>query len=110
MYKRQPEIKTPFCGKPGCEEPPQKPRPAATPAEAEELAKKAVGDYLTACRIASRDDRVAMGNYLMKLASVAGCMMANAEGADTAFDRLLGTAQFVLKTMPKTPAKLHPVQ
>jgi hypothetical protein len=82
----------------------------ATPAEAEELAKKAVGDYLTACRIASRDDREAMGNYLMKLASVAGVMMANAEGADTAFDRLLGTAQFVLKTMPKAPAKLHAVQ
>ncbi|MFK5284326.1 hypothetical protein ACI3PL_32570, partial [Lacticaseibacillus paracasei] len=40
----------------------------ATPAEAEELAKKAVGDYLTACRIASADP-VAMGNYLMKLAS-----------------------------------------
>jgi len=81
----------------------------ATPAEAEELAKKAVGDYLTACRLASPDPE-AMGNYLMKLASVTGCLMANAEGADTAFDRLLGTAQFVLKTMPKKPATLHPVQ
>ena len=81
----------------------------ATPAEAEELAKKAVGAYLTACRMASADP-VAMGNYLMKLASVTGCMMANAEGADTAFDRLLGTAQFVLKTMPKKPARLHRVQ
>lgn len=109
MCKCTPEIKTPFCGKPGCELPPQKPRQPATPAEAEDLAKKAVGDYLTACRMASADP-VAMGNYLMKLASVTGCMMANAEGADTAFDRLLGTAQFVLKTMPKTPAKLHPVQ
>ena len=84
--------------------------PPAKPEEAEELAKKAVGDYLTACRIASREDREAMGNYLMKLASVAGVMMANAEGADTAFDRLLGTAQFVLKTMPKKPATLQPVQ
>ena len=81
----------------------------AGPAEAEELAKKAVGDYLTACRMASTD-REAIGNYLMKLASVAGAVMANAEGADTAFDRLLGTAQFILKTMPKTPAKLRPVQ
>jgi len=81
----------------------------ATPAEAEELAKKAVGEYLTACRMASPDP-VAMGNYLMKLASVTGCMMANAEGADTAFDRLLGIAQFVLKTMPKKPAKLRPIQ
>lgn len=81
----------------------------ATPGEAEELAKKAVGDYLTACRLSSPDPE-AMGNYLMKLASVTGCMMANAEGADTAFNRLLGTAQFVLKTMPKAPAKLMPLQ
>ena len=81
----------------------------ATPAEAEELAKKAVGDYLTACRLAAPDP-VAIGNYLMKLASVAGVTMANAEGADTAFDRLLGTAQFVLKTMPKKPATLRPIQ
>lgn len=81
----------------------------ATPAEAEALAKKAVGDYLTACRLASADPE-AMGNYLMKLASVTGCLMAQAEGADTAFDRLLGTAQFVLKTMPKKPATLRPVQ
>lgn len=80
-----------------------------TPAEAEELAKKAVGDYLTACRLASADPE-AMGNYLMKLASVTGCLMAQAEGADTAFDRLLGTAQFVLKTMPKKPATLRHVQ
>lgn len=43
---------------------------------------------------------------LMKLCSVSGVMMANADGADDAFDRLLGTAQFVLKTMPKQPAKL----
>ena len=81
----------------------------ATPAEAETLAKKAVGDYLTACRMASADP-VAIGNYLMKLASVTGVLMANAEGADIAFDRLLGTAQFVLKTMPKRPATLRPVQ
>jgi hypothetical protein len=82
----------------------------ATPAEAEELAKKAVGDYLTACRIASRDDCEAVGNYLMKLSSVAGVMMANAEGSETAFDRLLCAAELVLKTMPKAPAKLHAMQ
>ena len=82
---------------------------SATPDEAEALAKKAVGDYLTACRLQT-DDREALGNYLMKLASVAGVLMANAEGADTAFDRLPDAAQFVLKTMPKQPAKLHPVQ
>lgn len=79
----------------------------ATPAEAEELAKKAVADYLTACRMT---DRSQIGNYLMKLCSVAGVTMANADGADDAFDRLLGTAQFVLKTMPKKPAGLHKVQ
>jgi hypothetical protein len=82
---------------------------AATPDEAEELAKKAVGDYLTACRMASVDP-IAIGNYLMKLASVTGVLMANAEGADAAFDRLLGTTQFVLKTMPKAPATLKPVK
>lgn len=82
---------------------------SATPAEAEELAKKAVGDYLTACRLTSADP-MAMGNYLMKLASVTGAMMATAEGADVAFDRLLGTAQFVLKTMPKKPATLRSIQ
>jgi hypothetical protein len=84
-------------------------RKPATPAEAEELAKKAVGEYLTACRLADADP-VAIGNYLMKLASVTGVMMANAEGADTAFDRMLGTAQFVLKNMPKKPAMLRPIQ
>lgn len=81
----------------------------AGPDEAEELAKKAVGDYLSACRMASADPE-AMGNYLMKLASVTGVMMANAEGADIAFNRMLGTAQFVLKNMPKKPATLRPVQ
>lgn len=78
----------------------------ANPDEAEILAKKAVSDYLTACRIS---DGAQIGNYLMKLASVTGVLMANAEGADAAFDRLLGTAQFVLKTMPKQPSKLKPV-
>jgi hypothetical protein len=81
----------------------------ATPAEAEELAKKAVGDYLSACRMSSADP-VMMGNYLMKLASVTGVMMANAEGSEVAADRLSGTAAFVFKTMPKKPATLRPVQ
>jgi hypothetical protein len=82
------------------------PKPA-TPAQAEELEKKAVADYLNACHIATPDQ---VGNYLMKLTSVAAVLMANAEGAQAAFDRLEGTAMFVLKTMPKTPAKLVPVQ
>jgi hypothetical protein len=46
----------------------------------------------------------------MTLCSVAGVTMANADGADDAFNRLLGTAQFVLKCMPKKPADLRPVQ
>lgn len=79
---------------------------AASPEEAEALAKKAVSDYLTACGMT---DATQVGNYLMKLASVTGVLMANAEGADAAFDRLLGTAQFVLKTMPKQPSKLKPI-
>lgn len=81
----------------------------ATPAEAEELAKKAVGDYLTACRMSVPDPQL-IGNYLMKLASVTGVVMANAEGAQVAYDRLLGTANFVASHMPMKPAKLGPVQ
>lgn len=80
----------------------------ATPDQAEELAKKAVGDYLTSCRLASRDP-VAIGNYLMKLASVAGAVMAQAEGSETAAARLQGTAAFILKSMPKRPATLRPI-
>ena len=79
----------------------------ATPAEAEELAKKAVADYLNACHIATPDQ---VGNYLMKLASVAGVLMANAEGSAAAYQRLVGTAAFVRKTMPAKPAHLRPVQ
>ena len=47
---------------------PIKPENPASPAEAEELAKKAVCDYMNACRMTDRDQ---IGNYLMKLASVA---------------------------------------
>lgn len=79
----------------------------ATQAEAEELAKKAVADYLNACHISAPDQ---IGNYLMKLASVAGVLMANAEGSHAAYERLVGTALFVRKTMPAEPAQLRPVQ
>jgi hypothetical protein len=82
------------------------PKPAS-PAEAEELAKKAVAEYLNACRMA---DAANLGNYLMKLVSVAGVLMANAEGSAEAALRLEGTAHFVLNTMPKKPATLRPVQ
>lgn len=79
----------------------------ASPAEAEELAKKAVGDYLTACRMTDREQ---IGNYLMKLASVAGVLMAHAEGSAEAALRLEGTARFLLKTMPKKRSTLNKVQ
>ncbi len=79
----------------------------ASPAEAEELAKKAVSEYLIACRMTDRDQ---IGNYLMKLTSVAGVVMAQAEGSEQAAERLMGTAAFVFKTMPKNPASLRPVQ
>lgn len=83
------------------------PTSPATPAEAEELAKKAVADYLNACHVSAPEQ---IGNYLMKLASVTGVLMANAEGSQAAYDRLLGTALFVMKTMPPRPAQLRPVQ
>lgn len=75
--------------------------------EAEKLAAKMVGEYLTACRMT---DRAQIGNYLMKLCSVAGVVMAQAEGSVTAFERLDGTAHFILNNMPKKPSKLGTVQ
>ncbi len=79
----------------------------ATPAEAEDLAKQAVEQYLTACRLT---DAAQIGNYLMKLCSVAGVVMAQAEGSVQAYERLVVTAAFIAKTMPEQPAKLHRVQ
>ena len=55
-------------------------------------------------------DREQIGNYLMKLCSVAGVLMAQAEGSEQAADRLTGTAAFIFKTMPKKPAKLAHIQ
>ena len=81
--------------------------PPATQAEAEELAKKAVSEYLNGCRIA---DAKNLGNYLMKLVSVAGAVMAAAEGSAEAASRLEGPARFIYKTMPKKPAPLRTVQ
>lgn len=79
----------------------------ASPDEAEKLAMKVVGDYLTACRMT---DQAQIGNYLMKLCSVSGVVMAQAEGSVKAYERLYGTAAFIAKTMPEQPAKLHKVQ
>lgn len=82
-------------------------RSPAGPAEAEALARRFVGEYLTACRMTDRDQ---MGNYLMKLTSVAAVLMAQAEGSVNAGERLAGTAAWVQKTMPAAPARLEPVQ
>lgn len=78
-----------------------------TPQQAEELAKKAVADYLNACNL---QDAGQIGDVLMKLCSVAGVMMAQAEGSANAADRLTGTAAFIRKTMPRNPATLRTVQ
>lgn len=82
-------------------------QPPATPAEAEELAKQAVEQYLTQCRL---NDGAQIGNYLMKLCSVAGVVMAQAEGSVQAYERLIGTATFIVRSMPERPATLRPVQ
>lgn len=78
-----------------------------TQQEAEEQAKKAVADYLTACNL---QDPSQLGDVLMKLVSVAGVVMAQAEGSEAAYRRLAGTAVFVANNMPAEPATLRPVQ
>lgn len=79
----------------------------ATQIEAEESAKQAVQQYLNACRMSNRNQ---MGNYLMKLCSVAGVMMALAEGSEDAAQRLEATATFIRRKMPATPARMEPLQ
>lgn len=79
----------------------------ASPAEAEDLAKRAVQEYLNACRMT---DRGQIGNYLMKLCSVASVLMAQADGSEIAGLSLEGTAAWVRKTMPTKPANLEKLQ
>lgn len=79
----------------------------ATPDEAELHAIKAVQDYLNSCKMTHQDQ---IGNYLMKLCSVAGVIMAKAEGRDQAVMRLEGTAAFIAKVAPKSPSAIHPIQ
>jgi hypothetical protein len=83
----------------------------ASPAEAEEIAARAVSEYLAACRIAAGENEAEMiGNYLMKLVSVAGVLMAQAEGGAEAALRLEGTARFIFKSMPRKPSKIVRMQ
>ncbi len=79
-----------------------------TPDETEALAKKLVSEYLTACRLNTYNP-TDIGDRLMKLVSVAGVLMAQAEGSEAAQARLVGTGNFVRKTMPKHPAKLSAI-
>lgn len=72
--------------------------------EAERLAIATIDAYLQACGAPGRE---VVGNYLMKLCSVAGVLMANAEGSSTAADRLHGTANFIAKSMPAEPGQLY---
>lgn len=87
-------------------EPPRTPT-RATPDEAELLAKRACVDYINACAL---DQREQMPDYLMKLCSVAGILMAHSAGSEDAALRLEGTAAFIRKSMPKQPAKLERLQ
>lgn len=79
----------------------------ADQAETEILATQAVQQFLNACRLTHRDQ---IADRLMKLCSVAGVVMAQANGAVDASERLHGTADFVLKEMPAAPAKLGALQ
>jgi hypothetical protein len=72
----------------------------ASQAEAEAMAMALCRKFIEDCHPENPEH---LGNCLMKLASVAGVMMAHAEGSDRAFDRLVGTAHFVRNSMPREP-------
>lgn len=72
---------------------------------------RAVGEYLNACRMAAGPNEAGMiGNYLMKLVSVASVLMAHAEGSEVAVARLQGTVEFVANKTPRNPSKIVRVQ
>ncbi|PND31592.1 hypothetical protein C1I89_22425 [Achromobacter pulmonis] len=77
------------------------------PEAAEQMAVRMVRDYLNACCMTDRNQ---IGNYLMKLASVGAVVMAQAEGSESAAQRLEATAAWVRRTMPAEPAKMEPMQ
>lgn len=74
----------------------------ATPEQAEQLARKAIGDYLTACKMMGYQP-IAIGNYLQDLTAIAGMIMAKAEGSRVAVRRMEAAAQVVNTLMPLTP-------
>ena len=73
----------------------------ATPEEAERLARKVVGDYLTGCSMYGYQPE-ALGNYLQVLTTLAGMLMARAEGSHKAVGRMQSAAEFVSSVMPPT--------
>lgn len=75
-----------------------------TPKEAEELAQKAIQNYLNACHLQTVEDA---GNALMKLVSVAGLMMCATVGQDDAVARLQGTAAHIAKPKFSGPWKME---
>jgi hypothetical protein len=82
----------------------------ATQLEAEKLAVDAVQKYINACHVSRHESREQIGNYLMKLCSVAGAFMARVGGSEDAALRLHGTAEYILKTQPISPGKMETVQ
>jgi hypothetical protein len=76
--------------------------PPASPQEAENLARKAVGEYLTACNMYGYQP-AALADYLQTLSTLAGLIMAKAEGSRAAVRRLQAGAEFVSSAMPLTP-------
>ncbi len=75
--------------------------------EAENLAAKVVGQFLCDCRMT---DESQISDYLMKLLAMAGVGMAQAEGCESAAERLNATAEWIANNMPRQPAKIVRMQ
>lgn len=78
-----------------------------TPDEAEVLATTAVQQYIKSCECNGRQD---IANVLMKLVSVCGIGMTAMVGRDDAAARLIGTANYIVKTQPEKPWNMGTLQ
>lgn len=65
-----------------------------TPQEAEVVANRIVGEYLTACKL---DTQQQAGDALMKLVSMCGLAMCATVGQADAVARLEGTAAYIAR-------------
>lgn len=65
-----------------------------TPKEAEDLAHKAVEQYVNECHCDNMQD---VANVVMKLASMCGLVMCATVGQDEAVSRLQGTTDHIAK-------------